>query len=117
MRPVPPQSPADILRAARTLIERPEAWTKCKDARDVFGKSVLPKHPGAVCWCGEGAVLAVSPRAWPGISDCFRRMSVAADVPAGMTFHGWQDDPATTHSMVLAAMSRAIELAEKDAAP
>jgi len=47
----------EILKAARTLIEKPENWTQGEMARDSGGCNAAPKSPDACRWCLAGAVI------------------------------------------------------------
>lgn len=108
-------TPAETLRRARALIERPEAWTKAADARLEDGRATLATSPNAVCWCSVGAIeAAVSPggyrpRLYHEATEFFRS---AAGGPPRITF--WNDAPERTHADVLAAFDRAIEAAEEE---
>lgn len=98
---------ADDLRAARNLIERPEAWTKGVVARDTFGSPITPDSSDAVCWCAYGALAKVTRSASPDYdaATAMLRKVVRAD-----TVSGFNDTH--THAEVLAAFDRAIALAE-----
>ncbi len=53
---------SDRLRAAKALISKPEAWTQHSDARDAQRRKVSVRSPAAVCFCGYGALIRVTPR-------------------------------------------------------
>lgn len=43
------------------LLEKPEAWTQGVFAKTEDGKSVMPRDPGAVCFCLWGAMVRCYP--------------------------------------------------------
>lgn len=99
----------EILKAARERITPKEAWTTGEDARDEFGGPVLPDDPDAVSWCMAGAVMAegVDATTCGEIGPIGRLLNQAT----GVTGVGpWNDSH--SHDEVLAALDRAIELAE-----
>ena len=101
-----PQSPADILRAARKLIEKPEAWTQRVFARDIRGKPTDARSKDAVCWCMTGAVIRVGgDHHGPELS--FLRKAVKG-IP-----EQYNDDSLRSHAQVLKRFDRAIALAER----
>lgn len=54
---------AEVLKAAKALIEDPSRWTQRTFARTMNGDAVHGTDRLAVCWCAAGAVLHCSPRA------------------------------------------------------
>lgn len=58
-----PQSPLDLLCAARERIADPAHWTQGAHARlaphDTLhsGNATIPDDPLAVCWCADGALI------------------------------------------------------------
>jgi hypothetical protein len=92
-----------ILIAARAKIERPEAWTKGRYARDKNGEGTIPNSRHAVCWCAIGAVHAASPSdTAPALTQLNRF------VPGGEATYTYNDFPETTHAEILALYDRAI---------
>ena len=49
---------AELLRAARAKIERPECWTRGECARDADGHKIGVKSARAASWCALGAMMA-----------------------------------------------------------
>jgi hypothetical protein len=100
------QTVADILRAARGKIERPENWTRDAEARNYYGDRVDRYDPDAVCWCLLGALGSVSPFEveirWSA-EDVLERV-IDDNVPDFNDSH--------THAEVLDALDEAIVLAE-----
>lgn len=105
---------ADVLRAARAKIATPERWTQDSYARSKYGYPIASEAAQAVCWCGFGAIRAVTQ------DDDLRQL--AFDTLHGLTrnhsFPDWQDGLSHTkrgHAAVLRAFDRAI--AAEDAQP
>lgn len=99
-------TPAETLRRARALIERPEAWTTGELARDASRNRCEVDDPCATCWCAEGALLAAGGSAAFEAAFAFLR----AQVPKQL--HRFNDE--RTHADVLAAFDRAISAAEAE---
>jgi hypothetical protein len=110
------------LIAARALIAEPAQWTTLASARLANGTSCSPWDVGAVCFCMFGTVDRVAkpsptdptPHPTTNITD---RLTQALDDALLPEFDGWtldefNDDPNTTHEMVLAVYDRAIEAAQ-----
>jgi hypothetical protein len=103
--PTPRQTVADILRAARGKIERPENWTQEAFHRDRYGYWCLSDD--AVCWCAKGAMLAVRGRFWDlDITDGLDALTAAA----GCYITSFNDTH--THAEVIDAFDRAIAASE-----
>lgn len=98
------KSTADILREARKLIERPEAWTQGVWARNAAGAEVEESSSDAVCWCSVGAIFRVAPR------QNYDVIRALAALTGGMSPIAFNDTH--THAEVLAALDKAIALAE-----
>jgi hypothetical protein len=101
-------TPADILRAARALIDAPEKWTQDAYRRDAEGNKCKPA--AAVCWCAEGAILAASDDSVLMMNRWRAEDLLTAAAPGAIAI--FNDAPGRTHAEVLAAFDRAIELAE-----
>lgn len=104
-----PQTPAEVLRAARALIEVPERWTKCAFARDAKGIVVSEDEESAVCFCVLGAIYRHPPSPLTDGARWFLDESLPETFLGVGTFN---DHPSTTHADVLALFDRAIALAE-----
>jgi hypothetical protein len=109
---------AKVLRAARERISDPERWTQGVEALTACGRCVPGDDPDAVRWCVAGAVRAEGLDACSnplmGVTPVARLIMKAAgcgDVGIGP----WNDK--ATHSEVIAALDRAIELAASTANP
>ena len=104
--------PAEILRAARAKIERPDAWIQRTGARDIDGLGVGPFDPAAVRFSADAAI-EVAARNSSGLHRgdalAFFRRAIAPEIRWIPT---WNDAPGRTHPEVLAAFDRAIEIAE-----
>lgn len=55
-----PNTPVEILRAAKRLIENPERWTQNAPARHATGEPCGSYSVYAVCWCAIGAIYKAS---------------------------------------------------------
>ena len=76
-------------------------------AKDASGACVTSKHPGAVCWCLDGALTRVC------INDADAAIGARSALGAlirGSTIAGFNDNH--THAEVLALLDRAIAKAE-----
>lgn len=98
---------AEILRAARALIEKPEAWTQGRYCLDANGAVLSYGEQGGVKWCAAGALGAVNggecpEEAWDLLQAAGGHWSVT----------GFNDNPDRTHAEVLAAFDKAIAIAE-----
>ena len=107
----------EILRAARKLIERPDAWIQKELALNADGISETTGSKDACRWCSIGAVIVASGRTvhcdWeilPGIAQLAKGMRVARVTSIAK----WNDTPGRRHSTVLRAFDRAIEFAEME---
>lgn len=99
--------PSEALTKAREILQNKEHWTKGEFARDELQRHVHRFSSKAVCWCAEGAIykawgtVYVIDSLWEFFSFLNRPLSV------------FNDDPTTTHAMVLEAFDKAIELAKE----
>lgn len=95
-----------ILRGARALLERPEAWTQGASHRDADG--VACNSPDAAARCLSGAMCDTTdgPLPWDEIYVAFGLNSIS----------DWNDSPRRTHAQVLRRLDRAIKRAEKEEA-
>lgn len=124
---------SDALRAARSKIQNPEAWTKTAPALDSSGVRVDAQDRAAVCFSSYGAIVSII-----GVNENLVTAMIAIETatperfvemaamqmeeatksrkghvgekPLG--FGMFNDDVDTTHAEVLAAFDRAIEIAE-----
>jgi hypothetical protein len=97
---------AKVLRAARKLIEQPEAWTKEYIAQDAHDNWISPLDKRAVCWCALGALERAS-----------HRLGISGDLACGLLGRAIRGSIADyndthTHKQVIGRFDRAIALAE-----
>jgi hypothetical protein len=104
------QTTLQILTAARELLSDEARWTKVFLAKSLSGRSCFPRSSLAVCWCSLGAVSREAKRNEDGRCDA---VSVLEMVIGG-SLSDFNDDPATTHAMILDAFDAAIERARAD---
>lgn len=100
-----------ILTAARELIEPPGSWCQKFSALDVHGYSVS-NLAEAITRCGLGAIWTTG--GFKG-EHGWQAEDILAQVAKELGFDNFpkfNDDPATTHAMILAAFDRAIEKAK-----
>jgi len=114
-------TPLGILKAARDGISTPEKWTKDSLARDAAGEPVRVLDANAVCWCAQGIVCKVS-GVVIGVAETYTDAYRDARAMLRLCLHGGNlpefiDDPATTHSDILALFGQAITKAEDAALP
>jgi hypothetical protein len=100
-----PHTAAGILRLARAKIDTPEKWTQGAPARDMLGSPVDFDTPDATAWC---ALAAIETNA----ADYRQAREILLRAARAESIINWNDSPSRTHAEVLAAFSRAIELAE-----
>lgn len=100
------QNVAQILSAARALIQKPEHWTQHTFARDVSGEPVPAQSSAAFCWCTVGAIAKVT--------QGFLEAKAARDFLKKFT-HVKLDrfNDSMTHKGVLDAFDRAIQEASE----
>lgn len=98
---------ADKLREARALIER--GWTQGAFARNGSGHAVTYESGDASCFCVAGALL----RATNGFSE-FERAVAALHAVTRKAIHKWNDAPRRTKAEVVAALDKAIQLADAE---
>lgn len=114
MAEVAERSTVEILRAARERITPVERWTTGVEARDAADHLVDADDPAAVKWCMAGAVYAEGGDATSSPSYGVTPMGRLLNRAIGSTGAGpWNDSH--THEEVLAALDRAIQLAEQEA--
>ena len=97
---------AEILRAARALIKKPENWTTGWFARDSYGRGVSLHSEGAVCWCASGALETII-----GKVDYECGAYGALENEMGTNIPKFNDTH--THEEVIAAFDNAIIAAEE----
>jgi hypothetical protein len=102
-------STAEILRAARALIEKPEAWVQ-KQYRAYADE----KCEVVTGYCLVGALTrgeVIGPRCLGSDDEFWRAYECVAD-QSRVTPEVWNDAPGRTHAEVLALLDRAIAAAE-----
>ncbi len=106
-------TPAEVLRAARKLIERPEAWTQGVHAKDQTGCEVLSAAKTAVCFCAAGAINRIVRECQATTDDLYGLYAITHNFLIGAmgdSVGGFNDSH--THAEVLAAFDRAIDAAD-----
>lgn len=108
-----------ILRGARALLARPDAWLRGVGARTSEGELCPSSSPAAACFCAIGvlnhlaplggwgkahrALFAELPKAW-----CSRVKPSNVKDDHWVSVARFNDDPNTTHADLLALFDRAI---------
>ena len=114
-----PDPVVSVLRRARGILERPEAWVQKAPAVTRDGEDVETNSPAAVAFCVGGAIERAIGE--PGTS-LYRKTITALNLgiphlDPHYAHHGYiafNDAESTTHADVLAALDRAIELRERE---
>lgn len=101
---------ADGLRKARELLVT-KGWTQGCAARDANGNPTMVRAPAATCFCGDGAVLAVTHPATR--QSAIQALNAAA--PGG-DFVSFNDAPGRTLPEVLVVFAVAIAAEDAKAA-
>lgn len=105
----------EVLKLAKSYIDKPEKWTKNTDARDRDGIPVFPDDPEAVCFCTFGALkraaqfkkVALNP-----VSAIIRPIISLRTGISGSSITSSNDQDETTHKMVMESFDEAIKRAE-----
>ena len=106
-------TPAEVLRAARALIETPERWCRGAWARSAHRRPVLEASAKACSFCALGAVNRVAP-SWNLRGQAHG--ALFHSLPKFPSVHQFNDARSTTHADILALYDRAIALAETEKA-
>lgn len=100
---------AEVLRAARKLIEQPDAWIKGNSAIDKYGHYISPWSKDAVCFCALGAVECATHK----LNATYEVDQLARDFLYRAIRTSIADYNDThTHKQVIGRFDRAIALAE-----
>lgn len=102
----------EALIAARALIEKPEFWIKGTLARDERGNYVNPTDPRAIQFCAVGAVTRIDIRAYTALCRAVRDGGLH-QLSGRERLSALNDDPTTTHAMVLGWFDKAIANAQE----
>ncbi len=104
----------EVLKKAKSLIDSREKWTKGAYARTAEGRTVGAGQPDAACFCSTGAVSrACFELKRSGYIACVHLLGEEARPFYHMSdIVGYNDDPATTHGMVMEVFDKAIAKAE-----
>lgn len=89
---------AEHLRAANALIDMPEKWTK--------NKEIACNPDGTYSYCMMGALERTQ-------RNNRKAHRILCSVIDGASLTGWNDAVERTHTEVMAAFDRAIEIAEQ----
>lgn len=91
----------EVIRKVRDeVLTSEERWTKDENARDAAGNKVYPRDQEAVCWCLNGAFIAIRASTWLAL-DVF-------DPLTGGDFLAWNDAPERTFADVRQLLDRAL---------
>ena len=102
-------TPAQILRAAAEIVERPGGWTQRELARGADGHYVDPLSDAAVCFCMIGAMRRASGAYAGGESAAYTEARTAL-ISQIRRFPGdWNDEPRRIVSDVVDALRRAAD--------
>ena len=101
---------ADDLRAARKVIEKPEAWIKGSFAMDECGNEVEAESPAACRFCVRGAIYRAVPERYEMTHGAL--WAQVGDDPLFDPLVKLNDSKSTTHADILALFDRAIAAAE-----
>ena len=94
----------EILESVRDLLTPPGNWIKDEFARDHAGNALGHGDSGdAVCWCLRGAIQKIAPENAALEVEGFLKKSLCEP-----HIEHFNDAPATTHPMVLAALDKAV---------
>lgn len=104
-----PQSVAEHLGRARTLLAERDVWTQDAYARDVAGRIVDSQSADAVRFCCSGALYTTE---HPLQGSVAARAVVSRVI--GHDLEVWNDAPGRKHKEVIAAFDRAIALAKSE---
>jgi hypothetical protein len=108
------KTPLEVLRGARDILARPEAWTQSAFARDCAHIAVSVRSDEASCFCLLGAMIRASGRAELELEDAEYPLEIqraielfraANDV---LAIAAWNDNHGRKHSHVLEAIDKAI---------
>lgn len=96
------QSVADVLRAARKLIDTPEKWGQGRETTVHGGKKL----------CAGLAFQRVTNRREAEYDRALQLFEIAADIPRHLSIPRWNDSH--LHSEVMQTFDKAIQLAEAE---
>jgi coenzyme F420-reducing hydrogenase delta subunit len=97
----------EVLTKARALIDCPERW--CRG-----GLALRDRMGGVLAMCAMGACYYAANETFHDQMDAVSELRKAIGLPKGRAISDWNDAPERTHSEVLAAFDKAIELAKAD---
>lgn len=98
-------TPLDILRGARELLAKPEAWTVDALARGRSEREVKVHGRSAVCFCLIGSLHRIAGRKHHAVAHETRKV-IQGLLPVRLAF--FNDAPTTTHADVLALLDKGI---------
>ncbi|MGD1957175.1 MAG: hypothetical protein ACFBZ9_18510 [Sphingomonadales bacterium] len=108
-------SPAETLRAAKALIQKPENWCQGAYVRDKTGREVAFDDPLGCQWCAEGAVYKEVDARGVLDSRASRPFILLRDVAVKMgATRGTKINDTTDHPTVMRMFDLAIEMAEEE---
>jgi hypothetical protein len=101
-------TPLAILRGARELLAKPEAWTKGSCARNSAGLSTIATNNDACCFCVVGALMRVSGDSHLGSRSAAFASNFLHKLSPALSAGDFNDDPNTTHADILALLDKGI---------
>ena len=105
-----------ILESARDILSNPTAWTQRVEALDDRGHECSPYDNHACRYCASGAIKLACLELPEGTAEaCIDWLNsvVLPDYSPEDVLSEWNDEPTTTHAMILAFFNRAITLARE----
>ena len=113
-----------IINKVIQILDKPQKWTRARNAKDKNGNPTNPLSPNATCYCLEGAIYKalweqkLSKRKW---NNSYRKIIGAICKVAGLNFDignqdehiGFNDNPNTTYEMIINILKKAKALLQK----
>lgn len=104
----------EILRRAREVLSVEQSWARGAWARNADGQPVFVHAQQACSWCIRGALRLVCEDVpgTPHIDDAEALLASVLPQAGGHPLSNFNDASSTTHADVIAAIDRAITIAE-----
>ena len=93
------------IMTVKELLSDPKRWTKHANARDSNGQDCNLRSPEAVCWCITGAMSKVRNESYEAMYH--KVMKAIIKLFDGNGIVAFNDDPNTTHEMVMQVLEEA----------
>ena len=111
-----------VLRKTRKLIQKPEAWTQCAQARDKDGGPVSSVSKRAVSWCLSAAIVKCQKKTRDGrevtdriVEAMIRVINRGRPTECWASTVGYNDTGGRKHGEVLELIDTTIEKLEEEA--